>query len=234
MKIFPGFVAIPGLIWEGSRAGGKRSRGFLAFAAVSAVGAAVWLAIGGKGAIASLTYHGERGLEIGSLYSGILMALRPLTGWQYAVTWDHGSYNLTGPWARDLARLSGLVQVAAVGATLARFAATGFRSGMRFTLGVLVATIATAKLLSPQYFIWLLPFVVALDGRVGRYARPLYAAVCVLTLVIYPPLLHPLTRLDPLAILVLNLRNVLALALWGLVTFAPERPDVAPKSAPPS
>jgi len=220
MKIFPGFVVFPGVLWEASRAGGRRFRGLIAFVLVMTTGMGAWLAVGGRGAIASLTYHGERGLEIGSLYAGILMGIGKVTGWHYSVPFDHGSFNLEGPWAGGLARLSGFIQLTMLGLTLGQFAGTGFRSGIRFTLAVLTATIMTAKLLSPQYFIWLLPFVVSLDGPVGRRARPLYAVICVVTLVIYPTVFDPLTRLSPGAVVLLNVRNLLGLVFWGLVTFA--------------
>lgn len=227
MKIFPGFVALPGALWEASRAGGKRFQGLGVFVLVMAAGAAVWWGVGGKGAVASLTYHGERGLEIGSLYAGILMGIGGLKGWHYSVPFDHGSFNLEGPWAGGLAKLSGLVQIAVLALTLGRFAGAGFRSGLRYTLAVLTGTIMTAKLLSPQYFIWLLPFVVCLDGPAGRRARPLYAVICVLTLVIYPTLFDPLTRLDPGAVFLLNVRNALGLMLWGVVAFSGEPPKAA-------
>ena len=74
---------------------------------------AAWLAIGGQGAIESLTYHGERGLEIGSLYSGLLMARRPARrAGGTRCPFDHGSFNLVGPGSGALAKLSGLVQIA--------------------------------------------------------------------------------------------------------------------------
>jgi hypothetical protein len=195
------------------------------------VGVAGWWAIGGKGAVESLTYHSERGLEIESLYAGLLAAVGRLAGGHYSVPFDHGSFNLVGPGADTLSKLSGLLQIALVGVTLLQFVRTGFRSGPRFTLAVLLATISTAKVLSPQYYIWLLPFVVVLDDPVGRRARPLYALICFLTLVIYPTMFDPILELHTGGILLLNLRNVLGLGLWWLVTFGREREPIASQAA---
>ena len=232
MKIFPGFVVFPGALWEASSVGGKKYRGLASFALVMGVGMSAWWAIGGRGAIKSLTYHGERGLEIGSLYSGILMAVGGLSGGHYSVPFDHGSFNLKGPWTAELSKLSGFVQVAMLVVTLVQFARTGCRSGGRYTLAVILATISTAKLLSPQYFLWLLPFVVVLEGRVGSRARPLYAVICLLTLVIYPTLFDPLLEFHSGSIVLLNLRNVLSLGLWWLVTFGGERASIASQTDP--
>ncbi len=227
MKIFPGFVTLTAVSWEASQEVGRNFRGALAFAATIAIGLTIWMAIGGRGAIASLTYHGERGLELESFYAGILMAVGQLWGWKYKVPFDHGSYNLVGPWTAGMVKVSGVLMALAVVVTLLRFALTGYRTPMRFTLAILIATIMTAKVLSPQYFIWLLPFVVTLDDYDGRSARPLYAGICLLTLVNYPGMFEPLTHLEPGAIVLLNLRNALAVALWGVLTFGGGRPASA-------
>ena len=65
-----------------------------------------------------------------------------------------------------------------------------------------------------------LPFVIALSGPAGRRARPIFAAACALTFLIYP--LMFLTALVPMrmtAILVLNLRNAMVVALWAILAF---------------
>ena len=74
LKVFPGLVAAPALIWELSRFGTSRARGSLAFFLTFAAGMAGWFLLGGPNVLDSFRYHAERGLGIESLYAGGLLA----------------------------------------------------------------------------------------------------------------------------------------------------------------
>ena len=104
--------------------------------------------------------------------------------------------------------------------TLVPFIRSGRRSGVQCTGALLLAFMVTSPVLSPQFLIWVLPFLLTVGGPLGRRIRPLFAASCALTFLIYPLLFN--RGLQPLlmsAILVLNLRNALLIALWGLMAF---------------
>ena len=59
-----------------------------------------------------------------------------------------------------------------------------------------------------------------MGGPLGRRVRPLFALACALTFLIYPVLFHRgLLPMRMPAILVLNLRNALVIALWALMAF---------------
>ena len=45
---------------------------------------------------------------------------------------------------------------------------------LQYALAALVGFVITGKVLSPQYLIWLTPFVAVLGGKVGASARPLF------------------------------------------------------------
>jgi hypothetical protein len=75
------------------------------------------------------------------------------------------------------------------------------------------------KVLSPQYLIWLIPFVVVVAGPSGTWARPLFALACLTTTIIYPLNFNSLLRHQPGAVELLNFRNVLLLALLALLTY---------------
>ena len=73
------------------------------------------------------------------------------------------------------------------------------------------------KVLSPQYLLWILPFVATLDGREGRWARPLLLAAGVLTTLVYFWAGVGLMNFHPLAIAILNARNLLLVAIFALM-----------------
>lgn len=88
--------------------------------------------------------------------------------------------------------------------------------------GVVLLLIVTAKVLSPQYLIWLFPLALALPGRRGTMLATLYLLAVALTHVYYPgvpglPLSY--TSLEALtwpAMLVLLARNLALLAATAL------------------
>ena len=72
MKVFPGAVALPGLILEASRIRQSRLRGTLAFVVTVALGLAAWFLIAGRGLVDSLVYQTERGLQVESTWAGLV------------------------------------------------------------------------------------------------------------------------------------------------------------------
>jgi len=71
-----------------------------------------------------------------------------------------------------------------------------------------LAFIATGKVFSPQFLIWLIPYLAALEGPIARRARWLFLAVAVAT-VGSPGLFGFLPRTSLAVILAYNGRNVL-------------------------
>jgi hypothetical protein len=88
-----------------------------------------------------------------------------------------------------------------------------------YSVAALLAFIITNKVFSPQYIIWLLPFAPLLRLRQASALL----AICALTIVLFPFNYDHLLGMELLPVLLLNLRNLLTVALlgWLLVDHAP-------------
>ncbi len=93
---------------------------------------------------------------------------------------------------------------------------------MRYAAAAVLAFMVGNKVLSPQYLIWLLPFMAAVDGRVGRVVRPLFLVACVVNFAVYPWSYNGLERFQPLAVAIVTARNGLLMALLCVLLFTRE------------
>jgi hypothetical protein len=202
----------------------------------------------GPGSLGFLTYHRARPIEIGSLYASFPLALR-LMGHPVAVSYSYGSINLDFPLMPTLVALcpwltAGVLLAATVLAT-AQFrrlseqpaqhgtlASTHPRQSVSYVLLFLMLFIATSKVFSTQYLLWLAPLVTLLPlrGRGLWLFGGAFLLVCILSTVLVPflfvsdlidltapPPAHPLpwTLKEPTVRLaaVLLVRNLLFLGL---------------------
>jgi hypothetical protein len=225
LKVAPGAIAGPGLIFDLARFRRSRLRGSLAFAATIAAGAGLWMVLGGEGVVDSLRYQMERGIEVESLYAGLIMLAAKAAGGPLGYRFDHLATHVVSPLAAPTTALAPLVQASALLAVLRRFGKSGMRDGVRFSGAAILAFSITNKVFSPQYVLWMIPFVAVLEGRTGRLARPLFLAACLLTTVLYPLGFTWLLELKIGAILLLNLRNLLLVVLLGALLFGPEEDE---------
>jgi hypothetical protein len=222
LKVFPGLVAAPALVWELARLRTSRARGSLAFFLTVAAGMAGWFLLGGSNVLDSFRYHAARGLGIESLYAGALLAWGKLAGIDIPWVIDHKAVHLVPAWGSRLAALASPVQAAAMLLVLFQYRRRGMAEGVRYAGAAILASMITAKVLSPQYLVWLFPFIVVLGGWTGSRARWLFLFACLTTAIIYPgPAFALLLDHQPLAIFLLNLRNVLLLALLVLLLCGP-------------
>jgi hypothetical protein len=101
--------------------------------------------------------------------------------------------------------------------------------GLRYSAAAVLAFVLFGKVLSPQYLIWLFPFLAVLEGRAGRLARRIFLLCCLTTTLIYPGPGFPmiLEHQGP-AIVLLNLRNVLLLWLLAVLLRDPGADATAP------
>ncbi len=172
-----------------------------------------------------LRYHQERGLQIESLPAGIILLGHQL-GWvDVSIVRNYGGRHLVSPSADFVIQWLPLMFVVVFGAVLVRvavwfrheYAIAGKIDEVTLVSGCVVALLAfisTNKVLSPQYLLWLLPFAPLL--RV-RHALAV-GVICVLTNFNFFLMYVDLVHLQPLAVLILNLRNILIIALlfWML------------------
>jgi len=222
LKVFPGLVAAPALVWEVARLRTSRARGSLAFFLTVAAGTAGWFFLGGSNVLDSFRYHAARGLGIESLYAGALLAWGKLAGIDVPWVIEHKAVHLVPEWGSRSAALASPLQAAALLLVLFQFRRRGMVEGVRYAGAALLASLVTAKVLSPQYLVWLFPFVVVQSGWTGSRARWLFLFACLTTALIYPgPGFALLLDHQGAAIFLLNLRNILLLALLALLLFGP-------------
>lgn len=161
-----------------------------------------------------------RPLQIESLAA----ALPLLWGGPKTVVFSFGSHNVNSALAQRLASGMAAVTVLASG-TLAAVAwqwarkqpalqpeqqARALCSWMTVSI---FAVLATAKILSPQFFIWCLPLVAVLPGQNGQRLYRCMLVAALLTQICFPCLYGPITRLSPPALTVLFCRNATLVVL---------------------
>jgi hypothetical protein len=220
-KVYPAVVAVLASTWELTRPGSARGRGLAAFSLASMLGVGAWLALGGwAGVSESLAYQLGRGFEYGSLYSGAQMLVAKLVGAEIIVARDHAAWSSITPWSQGLSLWVFPTQLAAILTVWIVFQRRGMTEGVRYSGAAVLAFMVTAKVFSPQYLIWLIPFIAVLEGPIACRGCWLFAAGCAATL-LAPATTNVFPRTSAWVILAYNIKNVLFLALLGLLTFGP-------------
>jgi uncharacterized membrane protein len=203
---------------------GRLARYGLATAATVVLGMLPFVALAGTDALAFLSYQSQRGLQVESVGGGLAVLGGLLGGQPVAMSYGFSAVQVEGGFAR--AWLAALPAVTVIGFGLLGLVGLRRLRAERAALGrVQAATIVTlafasvlvllvtSKVFSIQYVVWIVPFAAMLRGR--RFW--LAAAALALTMPIHPLLYHDLVEQQALAILVLNLRNALVLALTAWV-----------------
>jgi len=189
LKLYPALL-VPVVAIEHCRAlghhplRGRPPRAVLAgvglFCLLTAAGFAVAFLLDPAGWLGPFTYNARRPLQVESLPATLLW-LSGFVGFPVGPDKSFGSDNLVG----QLAAPIGLVADATLVAGLAWVYVTQARGRMRVAAAFaacLLVVICAGRVLSPQYLIWVLPFV----AIVLRRHDPLWLAICALTLIVFP------------------------------------------------
>jgi uncharacterized membrane protein len=182
-----------------------------------------------------LRYHQLRGLQIESVPAGLLMLGHAFGFGEVGIVENFGALHLVSPASAAVMRLLfpaflvGLASVAVLAFARFRYERIAMaqprdQTLIGYALVSLLVFMLTNKVLSPQFVIWLLPFVALLP--VPQYTLALAATA--LTIVIFPFNYDGLVRLETPIVLLLNLRNLLlagltASVLWRLRPLAAEK-----------
>jgi len=144
----------------------------------------------GPGVFGFLTYHAQREIQVESLYSTLMM-IGAAFGAPAQMAHGHGGFNIVGAWESAMmwlafAAILGFLAVLCVWA-LARGPRYCGHDAYRLACYVVGAAIIFSKVLSPQYFVWAIPFLIltaveVLPERIGWRWMLLVALVAIVAL----------------------------------------------------
>ncbi len=189
------------------------------FAGVSLMAFLPFLIAGPGSLLSLLDYHALRGVQLESVYSGLLLMANKLGLITIELEFSAGSWNVASPLADTLAVISTFVLAASLLLSywlIYRRIAPGEYCILEMAACCLLACsvmLITNKVLSPQYLIWLLPLLPLLSGRLRYGAWAIFIMAGMLTYYIFPLNYFGLMALEPGAVTILFLRNVLLVVL---------------------
>lgn len=177
----------------------------------------------GEDVLSFLKYHHVRGIQLESLVGGWLVLWNKIVGTPLQTIANFGAIHLVTPLTRPLLKaLSWGFPVAylLVLGIIYLFFQKQNRVSTEMLLiafgAVLLLFLVSNKVFSPQYLIWLLPFI--------PFLRPTiiycFAAAFIFTIVIYPGSYHRLVEMKLLWVIMLNVRNGLIVAMLMLALFS--------------
>ncbi len=211
----------------------RTALGFLAFFATLGLFFVPAYLLGGEAFEESFTYHADRGLQLESLGTAVLMQL----GWIENIVFRYGAWEVEGRGVELLSALGLPISAALIlitGFVMYRdqrvqgFAAAKFP---RYAAAFILAFMIGSKVLSPQYMLWLLPLLpLAAGGAWGIVIAGMLLVTCWTTTQIFPHYYGELMDLEPSAVNLLFVRDLLLVLLWGLMLVLPnqEKPEKNP------
>ncbi len=188
-----------------------------------------------------LGYHATRSIQVESTWATpLLIAMR--NGYESTIALNFGAFHLEGgisPTLKTVANgASVLVVVATTILAIRRIEPGRVTQLAGAMLMILLSTMATGLVFSPQFVVWLFALGAAvLCSRPAHLVAPivLLVPIAALTQLVYPFLYPRLLELDPLAIFVVAARNVLLATAAGLAvwqTYQSPRPQAVEASDP--
>jgi hypothetical protein len=195
------------------------------------------ISYGGMKAFSYLAFHGARGIQIESVWGNLAIIAKKLTGDKLVTDPSYGALHIAlQPATKQLlVRLSYVGMLVGLGSmwwTTYRGvrATTDFRARFNFLvlggLGLIFVTFVTAKVFSPQYVIWLLPFVCLVTGRSGNAIRWGTLLATLLTRIEFPELSDYVSSYSWIGTLAVLARNLVVIWLtWR--TFRALREELA-------
>jgi hypothetical protein len=230
-KIVPGLILISALLIL-LVTHKQAPRWAAAFASVTGLGVGLivlntgFYSIFGPGYWESFTYHMDRGIQLESVYAGVLLLAR-MAGWT-VVTYDFsfGSSNVASTFTDAVKLISPFLFLGIVAFLVAKVwrnrPAESEASGqfiasqiILMTLILLLAFTLTNKVFSPQYLIWIGPLMavlVAVHPNMWKIGV-LFLIASAMTQLIFPQLYFLLNQFHPAMVILLNLRNALLIVI---------------------
>ncbi len=226
-KLYPVALVPLAAAWVWKRAGRREAAVSLGtFAAAALACFLPFLVLAPHGLWDALTRQTDRPLQIESLGAGVLLVAHAAAGLGITMRPGHGSQNLAGGLPDALAAVQTVLQLCAVVGVWVWFA-RGPADRERLVRGwaaAVCAFVALGKVLSPQFLLWLIPFVPLVRGRRGLLAGGVLAAVLVLTQLWFPFRYWRLAlHFDALASWLVLVRDLGLVALLAVLLWPNER-----------
>lgn len=233
VKLYP-LVILPvmGIYWLAKRDWASLRR-FIFGGALSLIAIAPFYFLSPESFFSFLSYHQQRGLEVESLSSGLILLGKTMGFGSAQIVHNYSAFHLASPYAEIALRWLPYITLASFAILLAscyaHFKKVSAPQGpipidslLAYTVIALLAFIATNKVFSPQYLIWVLPFLPLLRLRYASLLLVIFS----LTTMLFPAGFESLLEMQSHGVLLLNLRNglLVALILWMLVDYTPLPP----------
>ena len=230
-KIFPVVVAPIFLIFDLARQRYQRAlSGTITFGLTAAAIALPFFILSPHGLWESFSYQAQRGLQIESVLASLLLLGQKLGLTTLTIGIASGAIDVSSPLADALSKITPamvLISLAAVfwlyyrrqRAALAQHGATEditqaeIACLIAFSMLAVLAFMLSDKVLSPQFIIWLYPFITLITGRFRRLSWLLFIAIGLMSYLIFPTGYLNLEEGDGRMIAILLARNA---ALFGL------------------
>ena len=197
------------------------------FGLVVAVVVVPFLVLAPDGVWASVERQVTRPLQIESLGASFLLAAHQASDLGITMRSEAGSQNLVGTVPDVLAAVQTALGIAALVWVWVWFARGPAEPGRLFraSAAAVCAVVALGKVLSPQFLIWLVPFVALVRGRRGLAAGVLLLLALVLTQLWFPYRYWELAlRFDAVASWLVLARDLVLLALLAVLAWPLRRP----------
>jgi hypothetical protein len=229
-KIVPGLCAVAAVtLWLRSSAP-DRLRCVVACGAAGALTLVAinlgMYALAGPRYLDTFRYHTLRGVQLESLYAGVLLLLRPF-GLAMHIDESFGSTNLASSATGLIKPLSlALFVLASAWLLLRRRFTPDARSATVLSVALLLIFMLTNRVFSPQYLIWVAAPIAVLSALESPPRRLwwLFLLAVLLSQLIYPRGYPVLKALHPAAIVLLNARNLLLVWFTGSLVRAYSEP----------
>ncbi|TLV03820.1 hypothetical protein [Dyadobacter luticola] len=178
--------------------------------------------VGADNAFDFLSNHVQRGIHLESLAGGLILLLQSAGVGSVKIQHDFGAMHLQTAWSSPVLQfiklLTPLLFVSLLG-----YIGLIFKREINVQGNIALQTILIAfstqlllfiilnKVFSPQYLVWLLPFIPFLD----RKTFIIFTATLMLTILIFPGNYYDLILMKTYMVIMLNVRNVLL--IWMFV-----------------
>jgi uncharacterized membrane protein len=203
--------------------------GVVTFLAVCVITILPFVILGSGSILNLVSYHSQRGVQIESTYSAIVLALAKLGFTTVGAESSFGSLNIVNPAATVLAKVSPYIMVVSLLIVywfIYRQVKPGKSQFTRlgaYALLTLATTMATSKVLSPQYFIWLIPIFPLICGRWRTPILATFVLIGGLTYDIFPLHYSELGNFQATTVAILVARDILLVLLAVLAVVSLKR-----------